>query len=63
MYYFKGNQKIHSQISKLYISNQIFCRMMTFQSLASSERHLKLCIKLNYTDFTAKSVLRVFLFI
>ena len=32
-YYFKGNQEIQSRISELYISEQEFCGMMTFQNV------------------------------
>ena len=41
-----GVTKFESRISELYISEQIFCRMMTFQN-AYHWLLFKLCIKLN----------------
>ena len=58
MYYFKGNQELQSQISELYISEYMFCRMMTFQHVHRwllLKDNFKLCkIDLNiYKDLTS----------
>ena len=49
-YYFKGNQEVQLPISELYISEQTFCRLMTFQNAYQwmlLKDNLKLCMKLN----------------
>ena len=48
MDHFNGNQEIQSQISGLYISEQMFHRMMTFQNAYHwllLKDNFKLCIK------------------
>ena len=77
MDYFKGNQEIQLQISELFISEQMFCRTMTFQNgyhwLLLKDK-FKPCIKFNtllnrsaqlqrFNIFKALNVLRVFLFL